>query len=55
MQENTLPNIEFDRIEYFVHDIRLQNYTVKHQSDTIQHKKYILTIYKIPVERYKSS
>ena len=55
MQEKTFLSINVDRIEFVVHDIRFQNYTVKHHRDTIQHKKYIFTIYKTPVEHYKSS
>ena len=50
MQEKTVHNIKFDRIEFVVHDIRFQ----KHDSDTIQSKKYIITIYKTPIERYIS-
>ena len=54
-RKNTFHNIKFERIDFVVHDIRFQNYTVKHHSDTIQHKKYIFTIYKTHVERYKST
>ena len=51
IQEKTVLNIQFDRIEFVVHDIRFKKCTVKHHSDTIQRKKYIFTIYKTPVER----
>ena len=44
MQEETFLDIKFDIIEFVVYDIRFQNYTVKHHSDTIQNKKYIYTI-----------
>ena len=58
MLEKTFLNIKFDRVEFVVHDMRFQNYTVKRHSDTIQHKKYIFTItnltYSVPFERYKS-
>ena len=42
MQEKTFLNIKFDRSEFVVHDIRFQNYTVEHHSDTIQHKKCVI-------------
>ena len=46
--------IKFDSIEFVVPDNSFQNYILKHQSDTIQHNKYIFTVYKTPVERYIS-